>query len=72
MTSLLSRSKASANPVAHTRESVMSLLTSESLMPWEVQGDIGHRSLVITCNTYGHRYPGSSRVEEALMKFLPA
>jgi len=27
-------------------------------MPWEVQSYIGHRSLVMTCNTYGHRYSG--------------
>jgi integrase len=54
------------------RGSVVSLLLNEGLTPWEVQSYIGHRSLVMTCNTYGHRYPGSSRVEEALMKFLPA
>jgi integrase len=54
------------------RGSVVSLLLNEGLTPWEVQSYIGHRSLVMTCNTYGHRYPGSSRVEEALAKFLPA
>jgi len=37
----------------------------------KVQSYIGHRSLVMTCNTYGHRYPGSSRVEHALSKFIP-
>lgn len=52
------------------RGSVVSLLLNEGLTPWEVQSYIGHRSLVMTCNTYGHRYPGSSRVEEALTKFL--
>ncbi|HYM89967.1 MAG TPA: hypothetical protein VES92_12740 [Nitrospiraceae bacterium] len=49
----------------------MSLLLNEGLIPWEVQSYIGHRSLVMTCNSYGHRYPGSSRVEDALLKFLP-
>jgi hypothetical protein len=44
------------------RGSVVSLLLNEGLTPWEVQSYIGHRSLVIPCNTYGHRYPGSSRV----------
>jgi integrase len=53
------------------RGSVVSLLLNEGLTPWEVQSYIGHRSLVMTCNTYGHRYPGSSRVEDALAKFLP-
>ena len=53
------------------RGSVVSLLLNEGLTPWEVQSYIGHRSLVMTCNTYGHRYPGSSRVEEALAKFVP-
>jgi integrase len=53
------------------RGSVVSLLLNEGLTPWEVQSYIGHRSLVMTCNTYGHRYPGSSRVEAALAKFLP-
>jgi integrase len=53
------------------RGSVVSLLLNEGLTPWEVQNYIGHRSLVMTCNTYGHRYPGSSRVDEALAKFLP-
>jgi integrase len=54
------------------RGSVVSLLLNEGLTPWEVQSYIGHRSLVMTCNTYGHRYPGSSRVEEALSKFIPS
>ncbi|HKC93821.1 MAG TPA: site-specific integrase [Nitrospira sp.] len=53
------------------RASVVSLLLNEGLTPWEVQTYIGHRSLVMTCNTYGHRYPGSSRVEDALTKFVP-
>ena len=53
------------------RRSVVSLLLNEGLTPWEVQSYIGHRSLVMTCNTYGHRYPWSSRVEAALAKFLP-
>ena len=53
------------------RGSMVSLLLNEGLTPWEVQSYIGHRSLVMTCNTYGHRYPGSSRVEAALAKFLP-
>ena len=53
------------------RGSVVSLLLNEGLTPWEVQSYIGHRSLVMTCNTYGHRYPGSSHVEEALAKFIP-
>ena len=39
------------------RGSVVSLLLDEGLTPWEVQSYIGHRSLVMTCNTYGHRYP---------------
>jgi hypothetical protein len=53
------------------RGSVVSLLLNEGLTPWEVQSYIEHRSLVMTCNTYGHRYPESSRVEAALAKFLP-
>src|SRR5262249_47837214 len=53
------------------RGSVVSLLLNAGLTPWEVQSYIGHRSLVMTCNTYGHRYPGSSRVEQALAKFIP-
>jgi integrase len=53
------------------RGSVVSLLLNEELTPWEIQRYIGHRSLVMTCNTYGHRYPGSSRADEALAKFLP-
>jgi integrase len=40
------------------RGSVVSLLLNEGLTPWEVQSYIGHRSLVMTCNTYGHRYRG--------------
>jgi integrase len=51
--------------------SVVSLLLNEGLTPWEVQRYIGHRSLVMTCNTYGHCYSGSSHVEAALAKFLP-
>lgn len=34
---------------------------------WEMQRYIRHRSQVMTCNTYKHRYSGSSRVEVALM-----
>jgi integrase len=53
------------------RGSVVLLLLNEGLTPWEVQSYIRHQSLVMTCNAYGHRYPGSSRVEAALAKFLP-
>ena len=53
------------------RGSVVSLLLNEGLSPWEVQSFIGHRSLMMTCNTYGHRYPGSTRVLDALAKFAP-
>ena len=52
------------------RATVVSLLLNEGLTPWEVQAYIGHRSLVMTCNTYAHRYPGSRRIEEVLAKLV--
>lgn len=54
------------------RGSVVSLLLNEGLTPWEVQTFIGHQSLMMTCNTYGQKYPGSTRVLDALEKFVPA